>query len=144
MKKLLLHLLIIVILLFTRREYYIHNHPRLRYVGLQTALFSIAATLIYGTIGFFLLDKKHFNNDFSLVQSIQSTLANYFLIGNNLSVPQNSFGRGFILSINIGGFLSMAFLLYTLLRPYVYRGNASEEDLNKATVTSHPFRKIKP
>jgi phosphatidylglycerol lysyltransferase len=125
-------LVIIVILIFTRREYYVRNHPRLRYVGLQTALFSIAATLIYGIIGFYLLDKRHFNNDFSLLQSIQSTLANYFLIGNNISVPQNSFGRGFILSINIGGFLSMAFLLYTLLRPYVYRGNASEEDLRKA------------
>jgi phosphatidylglycerol lysyltransferase len=125
-------LVIIVILFYTRREYYVRNHPRLRYVGWQTALVSIGATLVYGIIGFYLLDKRHFNNDFGIVESIQSTLANYFLIGNNLSVPHNSFGRGFILSINIGGFLSMAFLLYTLLRPYVFRGNASEEDLSHA------------
>ena len=137
-------LLIIITLLFTHREYYIQSHPRLRYVGLQTALISIAALLIYGTIGFFLLDKNHFNANFNLVQSIRSTIANYFLVGNSLTIPQHPFGRGFILSINIGGFLSMGFLLYTLVRPYVYRGNASEEELKQATSLLEPFREIKP
>ncbi len=125
-------LLIIVTLLFTHREYNIKSHPRLRYVGVQTSLISVAALLIYGTIGFFLLDKNHFNANFNLVQSIQSTLAGFFLVGNSLTIPHTSFGRGFILSINIGGFLSMGFLLYTLVRPYVYRGNASDEELKQA------------
>jgi phosphatidylglycerol lysyltransferase len=126
-------LLIIATLLFTRREYYIQSHPRLRYVGLQTALISIAALLIYGTIGFFLLDKRHFDTNFNLLESIRSTISNYFLVGDSRTIPYTSFGRGFILSINIGGFLSMGFLLYTLVRPYVYRGNASEEELKQAT-----------
>jgi phosphatidylglycerol lysyltransferase len=134
-------LLIIATLLITHREYFIQSRPRLRYVGLQTSLISIAAILIYGTIGFFLLDKYHFNTNFNLVQSVQSTLANYFLIGNSLATPHSSFGRGFILSINIGGFLSMGFLLYTLLRPYVYRGNASEEELKQAASILSRFGK---
>jgi phosphatidylglycerol lysyltransferase len=134
-------LLIIITLLITRREYYIQSHPRLRYVGLQTALISIAALLLYGTIGFFLLDKKHFDANFDLAQSIRSTLASYFLVGNSLTVPHSSFGRGFILSINIGGFLSMGFLLYTLVRPYVFRGNASEEELKQATSLLSRFGK---
>jgi phosphatidylglycerol lysyltransferase len=134
-------LLIIITLLFTRREYNIKSHPRLRYVGLQTALISIGALIIYGTIGFFLLDKYHFNTNFNLVQSIRSTLASYFLVGNSLTIPHTSFGRGFILSINIGGFLSMGFLLYTLVRPYVYRGNASEEELKRATSLLERFGK---
>ncbi len=134
-------LLIIVTLLFTHREYYIKSHPRLRYVGLQTALISIAALLIYGTIGFFLLDKHHFNANFNLVQSIRSTLASYFLVGNSLTIPHTSFGKGFILSINVGGFLSMGFLLYTLVRPYVYRGNASDEELTQATSLLSRFGK---
>jgi phosphatidylglycerol lysyltransferase len=134
-------LLIIITLLVTHKEYYIQSHPRLRYVGLQTALISIAALLIYGTIGFFLLDQKHFNANFNMVQSIESTLANYFLVGNSISTPYTSFGRGFILSINIGGFLSMGFLLYTLVRPYVFRGNASEEEVQKATSLLSRFGK---
>jgi phosphatidylglycerol lysyltransferase len=121
-------LLIIIILVLTRKEYYVRSNPRLRYVGWRTALFSVAVILIYGIIGFYLLDKKHFNIDFSFVQSVQNTLANYFLVGSSSYVPHDAFARDFIYSINVGGFLSMAFLLYTLVRPYVYKGNASEED----------------
>jgi phosphatidylglycerol lysyltransferase len=134
-------LFIIITLLLTHREYYIRSHPRLRYVGLQTALISIAALMAYGTIGFFLLDKYHFNANFNLVQSIRSTMASYFLVGNSLTIPQTSFGKGFILSINIGGFLSMGFLLYTLVRPYVYRGNASEDELAQAKSLLERFGK---
>ena len=134
-------LLIIITLLVTHKEYYIQGRPRLRYVGIQTALISIAALMIYGTIGFFLLDKYHFNANFNLVQSIQSTLASYFLVGNSQTIPHSSFGRGFILSINIGGFLSMGFLLYTLVRPYVFRGNASDEELKQATSLLSRFGK---
>lgn len=125
-------LLIIVILLFTRREYYVKSRPRLRTVGWRMALFSIAAILVYGVIGFYLLDKKHFNVDFNLAQSIQNTLAHYFLIGSNAYFPRDAFARDFMYSINIGGFLSMAFLLYTLVRPYVFKGNASEKEREAA------------
>ena len=120
-------LLIIVILLFTRKEYYVKSRPRLRNVGWRTTLFSIAAILVYGITGFYLLDKKHFNVDFNLLQSVQITLANYFLIGSNMYVPRDAFARDFIYSINVGGFLSMAFLMYTLVRPYVFRGNTSKK-----------------
>jgi phosphatidylglycerol lysyltransferase len=125
-------LLVIVILFFSRKDYYVKNNPRLRFVGIQTALFSIAAMLLYGIIGFYLLDERHFNADFSWMQSVKNTLANYFLVGSTNLVPRDSFGRDFLYSINAGGFLSMAFLMYTLVRPYVYGGNASEEDILKA------------
>jgi phosphatidylglycerol lysyltransferase len=119
-------LFIIVILLFTRREYYVKNHPRLRSVGWRIALFIIAISLVYGITGFYLLDKKHFNADFNLLQSVQNTLSNFFLIGGNALIPRDAFAKDFIYSINALGFMSMAFLLYTLVRPYVFKGNASE------------------
>jgi phosphatidylglycerol lysyltransferase len=125
-------LLVIVFLLFSRKDYYVKNNPRLRFVGLQTALFSIAAMLLYGIVGFYLLDKKHFNVDFNWMQSVKNTLANFFLVGNPNLVPQDKFSKDFLYSINAGGFLTMAFLVYTLVRPYVYRGNASDEDISKA------------
>jgi phosphatidylglycerol lysyltransferase len=125
-------LIIIVILFFTRKEYNIKNNPRMRFVGLRTAIISIAAMLMYGIIGFSLLDKKHFDADFNWIQSIHNTLSNYFLIGNHDLVPRDTFGRDFLYSINTGGFLTMAFLFYTIIRPYVYRGNASSEDMSKA------------
>jgi phosphatidylglycerol lysyltransferase len=121
-------LLIIVILFFTRKEYYVKSRPRLQNVGWKTALFSILAILIYGVTGFYLLDKKHFNMDFNLVQSVQNTLSNFFLIGSSAYVPRDAFARDFIYSINAGGFLSLAFLLYTLVRPYVFKEGASKEE----------------
>jgi phosphatidylglycerol lysyltransferase len=125
-------LLVIIILFFSRKDYNVKNNPRLRFVGLRTALFSVAVMLLYGIIGFYLLDKKHFNADFNWIQSVKNTLVNYFLVGNTNLVPRDAFGRNFLYSINTGGFLTLAFLLYTLVRPYVYKGNASGEEISKA------------
>ncbi|MCX6271464.1 MAG: phosphatidylglycerol lysyltransferase domain-containing protein [Bacteroidetes bacterium] len=124
---------VIFVLFFTRKDYYVKNNPRLRTVGLQTAALSVFAVLIYGTLGFYFLDKKHFLIDFSLTQSVTYTLQNFILIGNSSLVPADSFARDFLYSINISGFLSITFLIYTLIRPYVFRELPSEEVMKRAS-----------
>jgi phosphatidylglycerol lysyltransferase len=104
----------------------------MRFVGWQVALFSIVVILVYGIIGFYLLDKKHFNTQFDFIQSVRHTLLNYFLVGSRDLVPQDIFSRDFLYSINAGGFLTLAFLLYTLMKPFIYKGNASQEEIAKA------------
>ncbi len=128
----LVSLLAIVILLSTRKEYYIRGNPKLRYVGIQTSLMSILAVLVYGIIGFYFLNRRHFNIDFSLLQSVKYTIANYFLIGSGDLHPQGKFARDFLLSINVCGFLSLSFLVYTLIRPYVFRHSPSVEETQYA------------
>lgn len=113
-------LLVIVVLVFTKKDYYVKNNPRLRSVGIQTAILSMLAVMVYSVIGFYYLDKKHFNIDFSLVQSIQYTFENYFLIGSSDLIPVDHFASKFILSINVSGFLTFGFLIYTLIRPYFF------------------------
>lgn len=125
-------LFVLVILIVTHKDYYVKNNPRLRFVGIQTALLSTLAVMVYGTIGFYFLDKKHFHMDFSLLQSIRYTIQNYFLVGSSEILPYGKFARDFILSINISGFLSISFLIYTLIRPYVIKTNSSPEVLDKA------------
>ena len=110
--------LVIVVLIFTKKDYYVKNNPRLRTVGIQTAVLSMLAVLIYSVIGFYYLDKKHFNIDFSFLQSVRYALQNYFLVGSTDLVPVDNFANKFILSINISGFLTLVFLIYTLIRPY--------------------------
>jgi phosphatidylglycerol lysyltransferase len=124
-----LALLVIAVLVGTRKEYYIKTNPRLRNVGLQTALLTAVATLIYGIVGFYFLDKKHFNIDFSLPESVRYTIQNYFLIGSDELVPVSKFARKFLLSINISGILSIAFLVYTLVRSHVPQKNVTDEEL---------------
>jgi len=122
-------LLVIVILIVTRKEYYIKTNPRMRNVGIQTSLLLAAATLIYGIGGFYFLDKKHFDISFNIFQSIKYTFQNYFLVGSNDLVPADHFARRFLHSINISGFLSIAFLIYTFVRSYVPKKNVTDEEL---------------
>jgi len=123
--------LVMVVLLATKKDYYVKNNPRLRSVGIQTAILSMVAVMVYSVIGFYFLDKRHFNTDFSLLQSIQYALENYFLIGSSDLIPVDNFAQKFILSINISGFLTFGFLIYTLIRPYFLKNYPSPLELER-------------
>jgi phosphatidylglycerol lysyltransferase len=132
-------LIVIGSLIVTRKEYYIKTNPKLGTFGIKTALFSIAAVIIYGVVGFYFLDKKHFNIDFNFFQSFRYTLLNYFLIGSKDLIPADSFALDFINMIRISGFVSIAFLVYSLVRPYVYRTATSEEEKERAKILTQQF-----
>lgn len=125
-------LVVIIILIVTRKEYYVKHNPKLRSVGIQTALLSVAAVLVFGTIGFYFLDKRHFHIDFNLLQSVRYTLQNYFFIGSSDLVPADRLASNFIMLIKVSGFASLAFLVYSLVRPYVFKFSPSDEELSKA------------
>lgn len=60
------------------------------------------------------------------------TLQNFVLIGSSDLVPQDAFSQRFLYSINISGFLCIAFLVYTLVRPYIVKAGVEDEDLEWA------------
>lgn len=124
-------LFVVFLLFITRKEYYVKNNPRIRSMGMQTALLSVAAVMIYGTVGFYFLDKKHFQIDFNIAQSFIYTLQTYFLLDTSLA-PGDSFSNGFLYTIKISGILSVTFLIYSLIRPYVFKSAPSEEEKEKA------------
>ena len=131
-------LLIIAILLFTRKEYYIRNNPKLRMIGIRTALFSTLAVFVYGIVGFYFLDKKQFSIEFSFIQSVKYTFQNFFLVGNSDLVPRSAFARDFLWTIKGSGFISIVFLLYTFIRPYVLKEETSEDEYAEARdLTEH-------
>ena len=121
----------------TRKEYYVKGNNELRQLGIKSALVAIGAVLLYGIIGFYYLDKNFFNIDFSIWQSIGYTLENFFLfhssdlVPNVLLIPRH-FAQNFLLSINIAGILSMSFLFYTLIRPYVMDIETEGDEHQKA------------
>jgi phosphatidylglycerol lysyltransferase len=125
-------LLILGSLIATRKEYYVKTNPRLGTVGLQTAVLSIGAVLLYGIVGFYFLDKKHFQIDFNIIQSFRYTLQNFFLIGSSDLVAHDSFARDFIYLIKMSGFASISFLVYTLVRPIAFRRTHAEEETARA------------
>ena len=132
-------LLILGSLVATRKEYHIKTNPRLGTVGLQTAMLSMAAVLLYGVVGFYFLDKKHFQIDFNIFQSFWYTLQNFFLIGSSDLIPRDSFARYFIYLIKISGFASISFLVYSLVRPYVFRVTPTDGERERAKSLTQQF-----
>jgi len=132
-------LLIIGSLVGTRKQYYVKTNPRLGTVGIQTALLSMAAVMLYGVVGFYFLDKKHFHIDFNFFQSFRYTLQNYFLIGSADLIPRDAFARDFIYLIKISGFASISFLIYSLVRPYVFKITPTEEERSRAKYLTEQF-----
>ena len=130
----LFSIFVLVILFTSRKQYYIKHNSRLRSFGIQTTLLSIAGVFIYGSVGFYFLDKKHFDIDFNWLQSIRYTFQNFFLVGSADLKPNDRFAREFLYSINISGFLSLSFLLYTLIRPYIIKSETTDEELDLSNV----------
>ncbi len=123
---------LIISLFYTRRQYFVRSNPRFEQFGITTALISAVAVVIYGTIGFYFLDKKYFNIDFDVRQSVEYTLQNFFFFRSEHLNPSGSFARDFLFSINIAGFLSLSFLFFTLVRPLIYRRKFDETELVEA------------
>ena len=125
-------LVVIIVLLATYREYYIRTNPKLRAVGIKTALLTILAVLTFGVIGFYFIDKKHFNIDFNFRESVGYTFANYFLAGSRDLVPRDPFAAHFLAIIKLSGLFSMGFLLFTFIRPFVTKKATTTEEFAKA------------
>jgi phosphatidylglycerol lysyltransferase len=75
--------------------------------------------MIFGFIGFYFIDKRHFGIDFTWEQSLLNTIQIFFLGGNDSLHPLTPFGHQFILLVHSLGFLSWGFLLFTIIKPFV-------------------------
>jgi phosphatidylglycerol lysyltransferase len=123
---------VVLILISSRREYYVKNNPRLGVIDIPTILLSCGAVIVYGWLGFYFLDQKHFRANFGFFESLHYSVLNFFLIGSDTLTPQNIFAQNFVYSINIGGLFCLSFLVYVLVRPYVIRATSGKEDLEWA------------
>jgi phosphatidylglycerol lysyltransferase len=118
-------LAIFVVLFITRKEFTILHNRKVRSLGFQTALFSMVSVLVYGFIGFYFLDKVHFNMHFGFIEIIKFTFLNFFIIGSPDLVPADSFARHFLYSINIGGIFSIILLIIVVLRSFALKHDDS-------------------
>ena len=99
----------------------------------------MVAVILYGVVGFYFLDKKHFQIDFNIFQSFRYTLQNFFLIGSNDLIPRDGFARYFIYLIKISGFASLSFLIYSLVRPYVFKITPTDDEIIRAKMLTQQF-----
>lgn len=122
----------IIILLFTAKEYRAKSNPRLIKIGMSTAFLVFMAVFIFGTIGFYFIDIKHFGVDFTWKQSLGYAAGSFLLLQNPTLHPVTRFGKEFMGMLNGLGFLSWGFFFYTLIRPHIFQQATSNQSLEKA------------
>lgn len=114
-----------IILIATRSQYQIKSKRRLIYTGLKIAIGVWLTGVIFGITGFYFMRKVNFGIDLTFFQSVGYTLENFVLLQTDL-VPHTKFATGFLRAINVMGIGAIAFLIYTFLRPLVYRRKEEE------------------
>jgi phosphatidylglycerol lysyltransferase len=125
-------LILAIILILSRKEYRVRSDPRLRTIGIGTAIVSMAVVMIYGTIGFYFLDHDHFHIDFDMKEAVMYSIQNFFLLGNDKLVPHSAFAHHFLLSIQVCGMITLLFLFYTIIRPFLLKIQPTAEELEQA------------
>ncbi|MCB0585250.1 MAG: lysylphosphatidylglycerol synthetase family protein [Phaeodactylibacter sp.] len=118
-------------LLYQRKQYFIRTDLRLARRSLFPGLVTVGGVLLFGTVGFFFMDEKHFTADFTLWQSFRQALGSFFLMNFSLA-PATPFGKEFLYGMNFLGGATLAYLVFLLLRPLVRHPPTAEESRLKA------------
>lgn len=104
--------------------------------GLLVLFAALIFTLVYGVIGFYLLD-RHFQTDFGLGASIRQTVVMFTQFYDPGLQPITGFGRYFADSIYAVGVATFGYAFVMLLRPVLSRRLASDEERSRAWEIVH-------
>jgi phosphatidylglycerol lysyltransferase len=99
--------------------------------GLLTMLWALVFTLLYGTAGFYLLD-KHFSVNFNLEDSLRQTVIMLTQFYDPGLEPITGFGRYFADSIYFIAAVSIGYSLIMIARPVLVRQKVTPEDRHHA------------
>ncbi len=99
--------------------------------GLGVLLLAVLFTLVYGTVGFYLLD-RHYSVNFDWIGAMAQTLAMFFAENDAGLVPITRFGTYFARSINLIGIVTLGYALVMVLRPVLQPSGASAAERGEA------------
>ena len=111
--------IIIIFLLLSRSQYKIRSSIKWIRLGLLSVAIVFLSVLIFGYVGFYYIDVKHFGIDFTWKQSLTYTMQIFLLGAENDLHPLTLFGHEFIWVIRVLGFVAWGFLLFTVIKPFL-------------------------
>ena len=113
---------ILVILLWSSRKIFTveSSVPSLKWGFIRlSAAFAVALT--YGIVGFWFLDTREFGINFTIGESIKQTLLFLSLNGDPEIIPRTRHAEWFLDSLNIMTATAVAYAIFAVFRPVVYR-----------------------
>ena len=116
-----LSVLLITILLLSRKTFTVGSSiPSLGWGFIRLGAAFLAA-MIYGAVGFWILDTREFGINFTIGESIQQTLSFLSLMGDPEIIPRTRHARWFLDSLNVMTAAAVAYALIAVFRPVLYR-----------------------
>jgi phosphatidylglycerol lysyltransferase len=116
-----LSVLLIILLVLSRKVFTVGSSiPSLKWGFIRLAVAFMMAS-IYGMLGFWFLDTHEFGINFTIGDSIKQTLSILTLGGDPGLLPKTRHARWFLDSLNIMTLMAMAYALFAVFRPVVYR-----------------------
>src|SRR5581483_5870917 len=122
---------LLMILIAGRSHFHARSDPPSIRQGLQTLFAALGFTLLYGVIGFYLLD-RHFRVAFGLCAASRSTIVIFSQFYDPGLQPITGFGRYFADSIYVVGAVTTGYALLLLIRPVLARQHASSAERARA------------
>lgn len=129
----------ISILAITAGQYRRRSSQKWMQAGIKTAALSFAAFLVFGCIGFYFIDKIHFGIDFTWQQSLLYSLKSFMLVEDESLHPVTHFGHEFIWIIRVAGFATWSFLIFTVIKPYLYTPDTNESSRDRARLLASQY-----
>ncbi len=112
---------LLVLLFVARSRFTVESSvPNLRR-GLLLLTAALATAMLYGIAGFWLLDKREFGINFTLGDAVHRTLLFLSLLGDPDVVPRTRYAHWFVDSLYLITAVAIAYALFALFRPVVYR-----------------------
>lgn len=120
-----------LLLVLLRNQFHALSDPPSVRQGLVTLAAAFGFTLLYGSAGFYILD-RHFSEQFNLLSAIRQTVLMFSEFYNPGLQPITGFGRYFAFSIYLIGLATLGFALLMLIRPVLIRQPATSEEKARA------------
>jgi phosphatidylglycerol lysyltransferase len=122
----------LALLLIFRRRFSVRTERHSITRGLALSIFVVAFAVIYGIVGFSLLDRRDFGVNFSFGGALVRTLREFFFVGNRDLVTQSHYARWFMDSLDLMGVLAFGFSAYSIFRPVAYRLQVVPQEIAEA------------
>lgn len=130
--------MMIIFLVIARRHFHARSDPPSVHNGLIVLVSAMLFTLVYGTTGFFLLD-RHFQITFDLPVAIRQTLVMFTQFSNPGLEPVTGHGRYFADSIYAVAGGTLLYSLIMLLRPVLIRRPSTDAERARAKAIVEKF-----
>ena len=117
---------ILLVLLYLRPHFQAKSDPPSFKSGVYTFIFSLIFVFLYGTIGFYYID-RHFLTHNNFISSVIETFKVIFLIDNSKIFNSTRFGQVFINSIPTVALVTSGYSLYKIFQPVATKNNSQEE-----------------